>query len=106
MRHQPPFANPTKSLDQTGKNRKSRAVLREIEAGTTVDCVYCGERIKFRARLKLRQVICNIYYRGVWRRVEHFHAECYEAAGSPHGVPEPAPNRRTSGHPKQSISAS
>jgi hypothetical protein len=22
---------------------------------------------------------------GRWNRVEHFHAECYEAAGAPHG---------------------
>jgi len=32
-------------------------------------------------------VICNVYNGNVWERVEHFHAECYLEAGSPHGEP-------------------
>jgi hypothetical protein len=66
---------------------KSRAVLRLIEPGCSVDCAHCGERVKFQARLRLQQVICNVYEKNVWVRVEHFHAECYEVAGSPYGTP-------------------
>jgi DNA-directed RNA polymerase subunit RPC12/RpoP len=65
----------------------SRAVLRMIEPGSTVECEHCGGRVKFQARVRLMQVICNVYADGVWQRVEHFHAECYEAAGSPYGEP-------------------
>jgi hypothetical protein len=75
---------------------KSRAVIRLIEPGCSVDCAYCGERVKFQARMRLQQVICNVYVKNVWDRVEHFHAACYELAGSPYGVPaEPAPLRST-----------
>jgi len=66
---------------------KSRAVLRLIEPGNSVDCAFCGERVKFQARLRLQQVICNVYTKGVWERVEHFHSGCYEVAGSPYGEP-------------------
>lgn len=68
--------------------RDSRAVLRDIEAGSTVECAECRERIRFQAKLRLRQVICNVYENGTWLRVEHFHEECYENAGFPHGEPE------------------
>jgi hypothetical protein len=30
-------------------------------------------------------VIANVYVDGTWDRVEHFHAECYEAAERPYG---------------------
>ena len=30
-------------------------------------------------------VICNVYERGRWDRVEHYHADCYHRAGDPHG---------------------
>jgi hypothetical protein len=66
---------------------KSRAVLRLIEPGCSVDCAHCGERVKFQARLRLQQVICNVYEKNVWVRVEHFHSACYELAGSPYGPP-------------------
>jgi hypothetical protein len=69
---------------------KSRAVLRLIEPGCSVDCAHCGERVKFQARLRLQQVICNVYDKSVWLRVEHFHADCYEVAGSPYGTPADA----------------
>jgi hypothetical protein len=71
------------------KSRKwsSRAVLRTIEPGSSVDCQHCGERVKFQARVRLMQMICNVYADGVWQRVEHFHAECYETAGRPYGDP-------------------
>jgi hypothetical protein len=69
---------------------KSRAVLRLSEPGCSVDCAHCGERVKFQARLRLQQVICNVYDKSVWLRVEHFHADCYEVAGSPYGTPADA----------------
>ena len=34
------------------------------------------------------QVICNVYVKGRWDRVEHFHAPCYEEAGQPFGEPQ------------------
>jgi hypothetical protein len=65
----------------------SRAVLRLIEPGSSVDCAQCGQRVKFQARLRLQQVICNVYLKNEWDRVEHFHAECYDEAGAPYGEP-------------------
>lgn len=64
---------------------KSRAVLRDVEAGSSVDCAYCDERVKFQAKVRNRQVIANVYVNGVWNRVEHFHADCYDLADQPHG---------------------
>jgi len=90
----------SKQLSRTKRSTtvlRSRAVTREVEAGSTVDCNYCGERVKFQAKMRNRQVICNVYIKGVWSRVEHFHAECYATAGSPHGEPAAPPERRGAG---------
>jgi hypothetical protein len=65
---------------------KSRAVYRLIEAGSAVTCVRCGEHIKFKAKVRAKQVICNVYTKGVWQRVEHFHEDCYTLAESPYGT--------------------
>src|ERR1700761_4596614 len=74
----------------------SRAVIRDVEAGSSVDCAFCGERVKFQAKVRNRQVICNVYDNGQWDRVEHFHAECYEKAGNPHGdIVGPLDQRRS-----------
>lgn len=62
-------------------------MLRLIEPGSSVDCAHCGQRVKFQARLRLQQVICNVYLKNAWDRVEHFHAECYDEAGTPYGEP-------------------
>lgn len=69
---------------------RSRAVLRTIEAGgETVLCAHCERRITFKAKdRRVAQVIANVYVRGRWRRVEHFHEDCYETAGRPHGEPD------------------
>jgi len=53
------------------------------------NCMYCDEQVKFKARERHMQVICNVYVDGHWDRVEHFHAPCYEDAGHPHGPPQP-----------------
>ncbi|MEY2432258.1 MAG: hypothetical protein QOC92_1983 [Acidimicrobiaceae bacterium] len=66
---------------------QSRAVLRSIEAGSSATCVTCDEQVKFRAKVKLHQVICNVYVDGKWNRVEHYHLECYSQAGEPYGTP-------------------
>jgi hypothetical protein len=73
---------------QSSSKWRSRAVLRLIEPGSLVDCKHCGQRVKFQARLRLQQVICNVYIDDKWIRVEHFHADCYEEAEQPYGVPE------------------
>ncbi|MEA3218544.1 MAG: hypothetical protein QOJ19_4700 [Acidimicrobiia bacterium] len=75
----------------------SRAALRSVEAGNYVDCACCGERVKFQAKLRKQQVICNVYIEGRWDRVEHYHAECYDAAGQPHGSPTEQPERVSRG---------
>jgi hypothetical protein len=75
----------------------TRAVLRIVEPGTEADCAACGEPVKFAARRTQHRVIANVYCAGRWDRVEHFHAECYNAAGSPYGEPDasaPNPRRR------------
>ena len=66
---------------------KSRAVLRPIEPGNSAMCALCGAPVKFVARAQLKQVIANVYKEGVWDRVEHFHAECYDEAQQPYGDP-------------------
>ena len=65
----------------------SRAVTRRIEPGNLAFCMECDEAVKFRARMALYQVICNVYTNGVWDRVEHFHEECYGTAAAPFGDP-------------------
>ena len=66
-------------------------MLRDVEPGSTVDCTRCGERVKFQAKVRHKQVICNVYEQGRWSRVEHFHADCYEQAGEPHGEVDRSP---------------
>ncbi len=63
----------------------SRAVVRYVEAGNSANCATCGAIVQFRARIKTQQVICNVYTKGRWDRVEHYHRECYDAAGQPFG---------------------
>ena len=72
------------------KRWRSRAVVRSIEAGSSVTCAACDERVKFQAKVRLQQVICNVYVKGVWNRVEHYHAECYRKAGEPYGTADAA----------------
>jgi hypothetical protein len=68
----------------------SRAVSRPIEAGNSAVCAFCDEPVKFKARDRGDQVIANVYERGAWDRVEHYHLECYVQAGKPYGTPEPS----------------
>lgn len=69
----------------------SRAVQRRVEAGSSVMCTTCDEQVKFAARQNRQQVIANVYVDGRWDRVEHHHADCYEAAGAPYGPAVEAP---------------
>ena len=84
-----PKTTTRKSAGKTSvATRKSRAVVRDVEAGSSVDCAHCGERVKFQAKVRNKQVICNVYVKGAWNRVEHFHLECYELAKNPFGEAE------------------
>ncbi len=85
---------PKRSKSQPATKLGSRAVMRDIYPGQVVDCAHCGERVKFQAKSRARQVICNVYVKGTWNRVEHFHAACYDAAGHPHGAPDMTPTSR------------
>jgi hypothetical protein len=76
-------------MSSTPIAQQSRAVVRLVEAGSLVDCAHCGERVKFQAKLRKEQVICNIYVDGRWNRVEHYHDHCYEEAGAPFGAAIP-----------------
>jgi hypothetical protein len=67
----------------------SRAVIRAIEAGSATVCSHCDEAVKFRAKTKAQQAICNVYVDGHWDRVEHYHLECYLEAGEPYGPAQP-----------------
>ncbi|MGB6060038.1 MAG: hypothetical protein WBF71_17410 [Microthrixaceae bacterium] len=83
------------SSTTTTKNSLSRAVLRDVEPGSTVECQLCLERIKFQAKVRPKKVICNVYVDDRWDRVEHFHAPCYEVADEPHGPVDTTPVVRT-----------
>lgn len=72
----------------------SRAVLREVQAGSMVSCTHCLDLVAFRARERPKQVICNVYNEDRWVRIEHYHHECYGAAGAPYGEPADIPQRR------------
>lgn len=67
---------------------KSRALIRRITAGNWMRCTECGETLKFRAGRRQVQVIANVYVRSKWRRVEHYHTDCYVKAGEPCGPAE------------------
>jgi hypothetical protein len=76
-----------KMATRTRPKLTSRAVARPIEAGNSAVCAHCDEPVKFKARDRGDQVIANVYVRGVWDRVEHYHLECYGEAGEPYGTP-------------------
>ncbi len=80
LRTKLPFPSPAEPVQ-----KESRAVQRLIEAGNYVDCVHCGDQVKFQAKVRTYQIICNIYTDGKWDRVEHYHFDCYELAGAPFG---------------------
>ena len=80
------MATPTKTSAAT-KTWSSRAVSRLVEPGNWAECVLCEEIVKFRARERRTQVICNVYVDNTWDRVEHYHPDCYKAADEPYGEP-------------------
>lgn len=79
-----------KPVKEVPFQRKSRAVLRIIEAGTYARCERCDLPVRFKAaqKVKPRQVIANRYSRGKWVATIHFHAECYLEEGEPYGPPD------------------
>ena len=78
-------AKPRSTKKSDKSQWESRAVARLIEAGCVAECPVCGERVKYRARHRDQQVICNVYEKGRWVRVEQYHFDCYAEADSPHG---------------------
>ncbi len=66
----------------------SRAVLRPVRPGSADPCPACLQTVKFTARDRRHQVIVNVYVDGQWDRVEHYHPECYDESGEPHGHPQ------------------
>lgn len=70
----------------TGAETRSRAVVRFVEPGSMVTCAACGAPVKFSARAKVKQVICNVYEDDRWTCVQHYHLDCYDIAGEPHGA--------------------
>ncbi len=64
---------------------RSRAVTRLVEAGSAAICTGCGAPVKFKAKVRLTQVIANVYVDGHWDRVEHYHSNCYDTIGRPYG---------------------
>jgi hypothetical protein len=83
----------------------SRAVMRLIEAGSGAECTECGEQVKFKARERFEQAICNVYVKGVWDRVEHYHADCYTIAGEPYGPAEAAKPKVAGSRPTNKVNA-
>lgn len=67
--------------------KQSRAVVRLIEPGNEASCTKCGEPLKWRARKRLTQIICNVYKGRRWNRVEYYHPKCYKALDEPYGEP-------------------
>ncbi len=86
-----PTSRRRNSTRNAADQRTSRAVLRDVEPGSSVDCMHCGDRVKFQAKVRNKQVICNVYDQGVWVRVEHFHDACYTKAKKPHGAVDRTP---------------
>lgn len=79
----------TARVPRKPKHWQSRAALRTIMPGADTRCTHCGERLKFAAKQRhKRQVICNVYRRGVWLSMQHYHEACYVAAGQPYGEPD------------------
>lgn len=76
---------PVKTAKKPKSQWQSRAVIRTIEAGSSTECAACGERVKFQAKIRKQQVICNVYVDNRWDRVEHYHLECYLESGEPYG---------------------
>ena len=68
--------------------------MRTVEAGNSAICVRCDDQIKFTAKVRTYQVICNVYEHDQWVRVEHFHQDCYGEQGAPYGEPGPVANSR------------
>ena len=79
----------------TTQTAATRAVIRLIDPGNDAICAQCAKPIKFAAKTKMRQVIANVYEDSVWKRVEHFHEECYTEAGEPCGLASQPSERQT-----------
>ena len=84
LRQNPSIGTLLNKLQECIENTKDTM----LKLGVVAECKHCEERVKFKAREKHQQVICNVYVDGRWDHVEHFHAPCYDEAGRPFGDPE------------------
>lgn len=66
----------------------TRAVSRVLNPGEGMLCAGCDGIVQFKARLKLKRIVCNVYAGGRWDRIEVWHPGCYAEAGQPHGEPD------------------
>lgn len=68
----------------------TRALTRRIIQGSNINCPGCDEIVLYRPWKGTEyQILCNVYWRGRWHRVEHWHPDYYLDAGQPHGEPQP-----------------
>lgn len=87
-------------MTDTAPRLGTRAVERPAAPGQQHDCDGgCGEKIKFKARVRNKIIYANVYKGDRWDRLECFHPACYRAAGNPHGPVDRSgsdrlPNRR------------
>ncbi len=84
-------------MDRASPVLATRTAIKIIEAGRDEDVLCpadkwgCGNPVRFTVRVPLglrKEVIVNIYHRGKWVRVEHFHLACYIRAFMPYGRPK------------------
>jgi hypothetical protein len=80
----------TKTKNDTAPVLGTRAVLRDVLAGSRDQCSfkrcpYPRKEILWSARRRVRYVIANIYEGEKWDRLELFHDECYLKARKPYG---------------------
>jgi len=52
----------------TQTKQGTRAVVRTVDAGSSAICVHCEQQVKFSAKVKRFQVICNVYVKGAFLR--------------------------------------
>lgn len=81
----------------TNRTRAVRRLLKPNQYGNEPPrCGHCDEYVRFYSpsvlsaekfsHLTPYQVVCNVYKKKQWDRIVHFHENCYQHAGEPHGA--------------------
>lgn len=73
--------------DRADTELGTRAVAIKTTPGVYEWCAGCASQIRFQPWRGTRphHICANVYRRGTWDRVEHWHPTCYRQAGHPHG---------------------